>query len=65
MNKVSTRFGEKKESGLTKCRKCKNEYSMGRAIKDKDGMSIAWAYDKSCPECGTVNDDGIRVTFNN
>ena len=56
-------FEDKNPRNLTKCVKCGHEYSMGKIIQSEDGRTSGWTYDKKCPECGTINDDGIRLVL--
>ena len=56
-------FENKNPRNLTKCVKCGHEYSMGMSIQGEDGTTKAWEYNKVCPECGQINDDGIKTVF--
>lgn len=56
-------FKDKNPSNKVKCRKCGHEYLFGRAIRDEDGLTKAWVNDRTCPECGTINDDGAKIKF--
>ena len=58
-------FENKNPRNLTKCVKCGHEYSRGKSIKGEDGTTKAWVKDTKCPECGQINDDGIKVVFGN